>query len=75
MRISLQNFQAQFYHVMRHNNVEADEMDNRAIGKAQNILGFNGKEWMESPLLPHESRCGGSPRGVSSSTLRKHEGV
>jgi len=39
----------QFFHVLLQNNVEADEMANTAINKAQGILGVDGHEHMESP--------------------------
>jgi hypothetical protein len=33
-----------FFHVFRHNNYEADELANRAIGKAPGLLGVNLEE-------------------------------
>jgi hypothetical protein len=42
IRLSLTNLSVQFFHILRENNKEGDEMANRAIGLAPGSLGFVG---------------------------------
>ena len=47
--ISLSSLTVQFFHVFRKNNIEVDEMANRAIGLAPGLLGVGGEDCFEKP--------------------------
>lgn len=46
---SVQGFQAQFYHIFRHNNIAVDTLANKAIGLASGHMEVNGEVLVVPP--------------------------
>jgi hypothetical protein len=64
IRIILNLFSFHFFHVLRENNLQANEMDNKAIGLAPLSLWINGDVNYPPSIMFASSLDGGTHRGI-----------